>query len=137
MTQLAVASNPAFDVSRIELDRQGTSYMVDTVGRLRDEAPDDNFFLIIGGDSLAEFTTWREPETIVRQAPLLVYRRLGLEPSTSPIERTFPDRVHFAEAPELDIASETIRQRVRAGETIRYLVPESVRDYIRKHELYQ
>lgn len=137
MTRHAIQSNPAFEISSIELDRKGTSFMVDTVQALRENAPADSFYLIIGGDSLADFMTWHEPESIVAQVPLLVYRRPGANQNTTPVEKAFPGRVHFVDAPPLEVSSKSIRDMVRANQSIRYLLPDSVLTYIQQNQLYR
>lgn len=135
MTQLAVADHPAFTVSEVELERTGTSYMVDTVRLLQEGAPADRFSLIIGGDSLRDFQTWHQPDEIVRRAPLLVYHRPGVAlPALPP---AYEGRVQVAEAPLIEISGTDIRARHRAGRSIRYLVPERVRAYIEAHGLYE
>lgn len=137
MTKRAIQSNPTFEISTIELDRKGTSFMVDTIQALRNNAPTDSYYLIIGGDSLVDFMTWHQPESIIAQVPLLVYRRPGAHQKITPVERAFPDRIHFVDAPVLEISSRGIRDKVRAGQSIRYLVPASVKTYIQDQRLYR
>lgn len=137
MTQLAIQSNPAFETSCIELDRKGTSFTVDTVIALKQQAPENKFYLIIGGDSLADFMTWHQPDAIVVQVPLLVYRRPGTNQNTTPVEKAYPTRVHFVEAPALEISSKAIRSKIRSQQSIRYLVPDSVAAYIQEYQLYR
>lgn len=134
MTEAATQNHASFRVSRHEVERQGISYTVDTLRLLRTRYPGINFRLIIGGDSWADFDAWHRPDEIVQQVRLIVYPRPGA------VDLTVPDyyagRVSIAEAPLLEISSSTIRQRRRAGRSIRYLVPESVRTYIYDHALY-
>ncbi|MEZ4700630.1 MAG: nicotinate-nucleotide adenylyltransferase [Rhodothermales bacterium] len=136
MTRLAIAGNDAFEVSEIELERGGPSYTVDTLEALQRAEPDVAFSLLIGGDSLADFMTWRRPDEIVRRAPLIVYRRPGVTASPEAATR-FADRIRYADAPAIDLSSQTIRERVQNGQSIRYLVPDSVRAYITRHGLYR
>ncbi|GIV59428.1 nicotinate (nicotinamide) nucleotide adenylyltransferase [Rhodocaloribacter litoris] len=135
MTRLAVAGNPAFDVSDLELHRDGPSYTVDTVRILQDEQPGTTFTLILGGDSFRDFATWHRPDEIIRRVPLLVYDRPGTRYDDVP-ER-FRTRACFVDAPLLEISGSDIRTRIREGRSIRYLVPEPVRRYIETHGLYR
>lgn len=133
MTRRATEGNPAFRVSELEIERAGLSYTVNTIAALQQAHPATDFALLIGGDSLAAFGTWHRPGEIARRVPLLVYRRPGTR--AAPPER-FAERVHFAQAPLLEISGTEIRQRCRQGRSVRYLVPERVRAYIEKHTLY-
>ncbi|HMB92960.1 MAG TPA: nicotinate-nucleotide adenylyltransferase [Rhodothermales bacterium] len=134
MTQAAVAENPGFAVSDLEIQREGTSYTVDTVRTLQAEHPDHTFFLLVGSDSLHGFSSWYQPEEIIARVPLIVYRRPGTV--TTKAEPAFAERVLFADAPLLEISGTEIRQRLREGHSIRYLVPDAVRAYIDQHKLY-
>ena len=136
MTRLAIEGNPAFEISDIELTRRGTSYTVDTLSTLRDKYPADDFYLIIGGDSLRDFMTWKSPEKIIEQARLLVFERSAEEMAPARAGTLFPDRINFAEAPLISISSRDIRRRAREGKSIRYLVPDVVSQYIVEHRLY-
>ncbi len=134
MTRLAVRGNSAFSVSDLEFRRGGVSYTVDTLRALRDAWPEAEAALILGGDSLAGFMSWREPEEILRLARLLVYRRPGFDETEVP--REVLTRTRFVDAPALDLSSTHIRERLAAGRTVRYLVPDPVIDYARLHGLY-
>lgn len=134
MTRLAIEGNRHFRLETAEFERPGASYTVDTVRDLQAREPRHAFFLLIGGDSLRDLATWRDPDEIVRTVPLLVYRRPGADPGALPPE--YADRIHFADAPLLEISATEIRARCRAGRSIRYLVPEPVRSYIEAHALY-
>ncbi len=135
MTQLATDGNPRFAVSDLEVQRGGTSYTVDTLRALRAAHPEADLVLLLGGDSLADFATWRDPAGILALARLVVYRRPGdrleaVPPST--LERTT-----FVEAPLLDLSGTALRARLTAGQTVRYLVPDAVLAYVEAHGLYQ
>ncbi|MFQ5570700.1 MAG: nicotinate (nicotinamide) nucleotide adenylyltransferase [Rhodothermales bacterium] len=134
MTRRATEDNPGFDVSDIEIRREGTSYTVDTIRTLQEAHPAYAFSLLIGGDSLRAFGTWHHPDEIIARVPLIVYRRSGEE--RLEIEPGPAGRVRFAEAPLLDISGTEIRARLRARRSIRYFVPDSVRTYIEQHGLY-
>ena len=135
MTRLAIEGNPRFVVSDLELRRGGTSYTVDTLRHLRADRPDADLYLILGGDSLAAFSTWREPEAILDLARLLVYQRPGSAEAT--VSPAILARTTVVEAPLLHLSSTTLRARIAAGQTVRYLVPEAVRVYIAAHGLYR
>ncbi|MFW5972465.1 MAG: nicotinate-nucleotide adenylyltransferase [Bacteroidota bacterium] len=134
MVRCAAQGNPAFDVSDIEVRRGGESFTVETLRILTDRQPEDEFFFLMGSDSLRDFPSWREPEEIVRMANLLVFRRPG--ESEPPLPEAYRPYVRFAEAPRLEISASGIRNRCRNGQTIRYLVPDAVRVYIESHALY-
>lgn len=134
MTRLAVEGNPAFVVSDAEVRREGTSYTVETLRTLQADHPEHDFSLLLGGDSFRDFSSWYRPDEILKRVPLLVYRRPGTTPPL--VEPAQAGRVRWAEAPLLGISSTEIRARCRAGRSIRYLVPETVRRYIRAHRLY-
>ncbi|WP_456430011.1 nicotinate (nicotinamide) nucleotide adenylyltransferase [Rhodocaloribacter sp.] len=135
MTRLATRDHPAFAVSDLEIRRGGVSYTIDTVRALQSAHPADTFALILGGDSLRDFESWRRPDEIIARVPLVVYDRPGADRSGVP-ER-FLERTRFVKAPLLEISGTTIRARRRAGRSIRYLVPDSVRAYIETHGLYR
>lgn len=135
LTQLATQGHPGFFVSDVELCRSGRSYTVDTVRMLQENHPAYSFALIVGGDSLREFDTWHQPEEIAARVPLIVYRRHG-DAHGDGLPAYLEGRVRFAEAPLIEISGTEIRARVRAGRSIRYLVPDAVRSYIEAHGLY-
>lgn len=133
MVEIAVAGNPAFGVSRVELDRGGVSYTVETLAHLHD-SEDAELVLILGSDSLASFASWREPEQILSLATLAVYPRPGY-----PVEVVSADLrrvVKVLETPLVELSSTSIRERCRDGKTIRHMVPSGVLDYIVSNKLY-
>lgn len=135
MTRLATASNPRFRVSDVEIHREGPSYTVDTLRALQDAHPDTDFGLIIGSDSLDSFASWHRPDEIAERVPLIVYKRPGdLEAVAEP---RFANCARYVAAPVLEVSGTEIRARRRAGRSIRYFVPESVRDYVDAHDLYR
>jgi nicotinate-nucleotide adenylyltransferase len=144
MLQLAVAGNPAFRVDEVEKDRAGPSYTVDTLAELKRRHPGYDFFLLIGGDSLADLPTWREPARLVEQATLLVMSRAGATLPSIPELRArlglpggVPLRLEVVQAPRIDVASRDLRARAAAGRTLRYLVPRAVEVYVQEKRLYQ
>ena len=140
MTLLATAANPAFDASRFEIDRPGVTYTVDTLEALRAHYPDNvRLFFITGADAILDIVTWKNAERIASLAALVAATRPGydIEEARSRIGASGIDfEVRYIEIPALAISSTNIRQRVAAGESVRYLVPETVRGYIVKNGLY-
>jgi nicotinate-nucleotide adenylyltransferase len=142
MVELAIAGNPCFELCRVDLERPGPHYSVDTVRLIREEyaLPADGCFFIIGGDSLMDLPDWHQAEELITLCRLAVAHRPGYRPDIAQLETTIPGlrkRLEWVEMPLLAIASSEIRARVQAGRSIRYQVVESVRDYIDQHQLYQ
>jgi nicotinate-nucleotide adenylyltransferase len=140
MVEVAIADNPAFAISRVDVDRPGPHYTVETLSLLRREYPEAELFFLVGGDSLAQFLTWRDPVGILRQARLAVMPRPGYEPDLTALEQVLPDvhdRLAWLDAPYLDVSASDLRRRVREGLPIRYLVPPSVEAFVREHRLYK
>ncbi len=144
MVQLALASNPHFLISRIEIDRPGPSYLVDTLRLLRQEwGKEAKLSFIIGGDSLELFATWHDPMGILAQLDhLIVVRRPGYVEDIAynkQLEGQLPGisrHLLTVKVPQLDISSTDLRRRVREGLPIKYQVPEAVEAYIKQHGLY-
>ena len=135
MLELAVAENPHFRSSDVEIRRRGKSYTIDTLRMLRDRYPADELFLIIGLDNLRIFPTWKEPGEVLKTSSVVVIDRPGVE--RSGIDNEFVKQVRFVQVPTIEISATDLRRRIREGKTIRYLVPESVRSYIEDNKLYQ
>jgi nicotinate-nucleotide adenylyltransferase len=139
MAELAVAEDDRFTTSRIELDREGPSYTADTLEQLRSDSPDDELFLILGGDQAAALASWHEPEKVLERATVAVFERVSWGRNAIMIKiGRLPgaERVRYLDMPLLQISSSAIRRRVREGEPIRYLVPEKVASFIETKELY-
>ncbi len=139
MTVIATASNPAFAVSRIEIDHPGPTYTVDTLRRLRAELePGTRLYFITGADAVLHILTWKDGEEVMEMAELIAATRPGFD--LSKLEEWLPsakDRVRQMEIPMLAISSTEIRARVARGAPIRYLVPEGVVHYVDKRGLYR
>jgi nicotinate-nucleotide adenylyltransferase len=135
MTVLATESNPRFEVSRIELDRSGTSFTKDTLRELLELYPDSKLFYIIGSDAVAEFSTWRQPELVVKLAKLLIVKRSGFD--LTRLDESFRKNAEIVAVSESDVSSTEIRERIRRGLSIANLVPPKVEEYIREKGLYQ
>ncbi len=141
MVELAIAGNPAFTVSRVEIDADVPSYTVDTLATMDAETPDTELYLILSTETVALMpTTWREPARILDLARIAVASRLGF-PDITPawLAEHFPgrsDRFTLLETSRLGHSSSDIRARLSAGKSIRYLVPPVVETYIKEHHLY-
>ncbi len=135
MLELAVRDNPAFSVSKMELQRENTSFTVDTLRQLRETFSTHTLYFLMGLDNVNQFHLWKEPEEIIRLCQVVVLGRPGIEPHEE--ARQFLPYFKFLDIPLLEISSTDIRNRVRQGKSIRYLVPRDVENYIREHRLYR
>jgi len=135
MTVIATASNPRFSVSRVDIDRPGPTYTIDTLRDLRaTRRPDAEFFFITGADALQQIMTWQDADELFKLAHFVGCTRPGHRLSGAGLP---DDRVSLIEIPALAISSTTCRQRVEAGEPIWYLVPDGIVQYISKRALYR
>jgi nicotinate-nucleotide adenylyltransferase len=139
LCRLAVEADERFEVSDIEVKREGPSYTVDTLEELTSRVPDSDLFLILGGDIAAGLRDWHEPERVLRLATLAVADRKGTPRESideALAELDGGDRAEFFPMPTIEISSTAIRERARAGQPIKYMVPDAVSGYIREHGLY-
>ncbi len=140
MTVLATAANPSFIASRLEIDREGTTYTVDTLRCLREHYPENvKLYFITGADAILDIVTWHDADDIARLATLIAATRPGYDIARAKarIESSGLEfDVRYIQIPALSISSTNIRERVRAGKSIRYLTSESVLGFIRKNALY-
>ena len=138
MTVIATASNSHFRVSRIEIDRPGPTYTVETLRALRSELGDVELYFITGADAILTILTWKDPAEVLGEARFIAATRPGYD--LDRLEKELPeglgDRVHVLEIPALAISSTDVRRRVREGRPVRYLLPEGVARYIEKNALY-
>jgi nicotinate-nucleotide adenylyltransferase len=135
MTVIATASNPRFAVSRVDIDRPGETYTIDTLRDLRAErGPETEFFFITGADALAQIISWRDADELFKLAHFVGCTRPGHRLTDSGLPH---DQISLIEIPALAISSTECRDRVRAGEPIWYLVPDGIVQYISKRRLYQ
>ncbi len=138
MTVIATASNPRFSVSRIEIERKGPTFTVDTLRGLAAEHADAEQYFITGADAMLEIFHWKDPEDVLSLAHFIAATRPGHDLARFVEDAaTRHPRVSVMDIPALAISSTDIRQRVRDGRPIRYLVPEGVRSYIEKVGLYR
>jgi nicotinate-nucleotide adenylyltransferase len=134
MTVIATAANPRFKVSRIEIDRDGPTYTVDTLREMKSANPDADLFFISGADAIAQILAWKDIDSIWGLAHFVAVSRPGhsLEIPDAP-----EGAISSLEIPALSISSTDCRQRVSVGKPVWYLVPDGVVQYITKHELYR
>ena len=133
MTVVATAANPRFNVSRVDIDRAGKTYTIDTLRDLKAEMPDAELFFITGADAMLEIMRWKEPETVFDLAHFIAATRPGYDVAAFD---AMPD-VTVMQIPALAISSTDIRARVHDGRPIRFLVPEGVEGHIRAQGLYR
>ncbi len=140
MTRLATASNPYFSASRMEIERSGVSYTIDTLREFRALYPKlEQLYFITGADAVLEILTWHEYDQLVRECRFIAVTRPGfvLERLSEITDAEFLNHVSFLPIPGLEISSTDIRQRVRESRSIKYLTPEPVEAYIQQHGLYR
>ena len=140
MCEYAVGADARFAVSRIEVDRPGLSYTVDTLRVIRETRPDDELFFLLGGDQAAALPAWHEPRDVLGLATIAVveraeHRRAEIAERVRSI--CGDDRAVFFDMPRVDVSSTLVRERAAAGKPIRYLVPDKVANYIGAQSLYR
>jgi nicotinate-nucleotide adenylyltransferase len=136
MVCLATAAHPAFVASDRELRREGPSYTVDTVQSVLEEEPGAQVVLIVGSDTFPEMAGWRDPQQLFSLCSVAVVERPE-DGSPRPAAIALPGEVTTVRGPGLAISATAVRERVRAGRSVRYLVPEAVAEYIGKKGLYR
>ena len=136
MTVVATAANPRFTVSRVDIDRDGPTYTIDTLRDLKAEMPDAELFFITGADALADIFTWRNADELFDLANFVGCTRPDHTMDPRTLAKIPSDRVTMVEIPALAISSTDCRERKRRGEPVWYLVPDGVVQYIAKHDLY-
>jgi nicotinate-nucleotide adenylyltransferase len=136
MTVIATASNPRFTVSRVDIDRAGPTYTIDTLRDLGATMPEVDLYFITGADALADILNWRDAEELFSLAHFVGCTRPGFETSPGTLEGMPVERVTMLEIPALAISSTDCRNRRAKGEPVWYLVPDGVVQYIAKHDLY-
>jgi nicotinate-nucleotide adenylyltransferase len=139
LCRLACAGDDRFTVSDLELRRGGPSFTVDTLDILRSQSPSDELFLILGADIAAGLPKWHEPERVLELATVAIAKRRGT--SKGAVDNALAqlpggERARFFQMPRIGISSTMVRRRVRAGQPIRYFVPDGVMHYIETHGLY-
>ncbi|MBQ3334149.1 MAG: nicotinate-nucleotide adenylyltransferase [Eubacteriaceae bacterium] len=141
MVELAIASNPYFAATRIEIERYGNSYTIDTVRDLKSRLPEDDLFLITGADIVFELPKWREAEELMQSVAFISAYRPGypkrkFDRQIKTLQKKYGARIYKLLSSEMDVASTDIRKRLSNNQSIRYLIPENVEAYIRENHLY-
>ena len=142
MTKLAIAENPHFTVSDMEIRRSGNTYTCDTLKQLHEEQPESSFYFILGADCLFSMESWYHPEKIFSACTVLAAVRddlqlSDLEEKAAWLKDRFNAEIALLHFPRIDISSTDIRERIKAGKSIRYMVPEAVREYILQNALFK
>ncbi|WP_255998193.1 MULTISPECIES: nicotinate-nucleotide adenylyltransferase [unclassified Corynebacterium] len=136
MTVIATASNPRFHVSRVDVDRPGPTYTVDTLRDLAQLYPGDDLFFITGADALASIMSWRDWEQMFDLAEFVGVTRPGYELAEDMLPEVHQERTHLIEIPAMAISSTDCRERAADGRPVWYLVPDGVVQYIAKNNMY-
>jgi nicotinate-nucleotide adenylyltransferase len=134
MTVIATAANPRFTVSRVDIDRPGITYTIDTLTELSKARPEADLYFISGADAIAQILAWKEVDSIWPLAHFVAVTRPGHQLQLPQVKEA---RITQLEVPALSISSTDIRNRAAAGKPIWYLVPDGVVQYIAKHKLYR
>lgn len=143
MLEIGIAGHVGFEVSDMEIKRGGVSYTIDTLKQLRTDRPEDELFLLMGDDSLENFSTWKSPQELCELATVLVVSRPGSGEVDLSVLEQFVDQERFQlfcdskiESRDIEISSSDIRTRVNAGRSVRYLLPRAVQKYIETQKIY-
>tara|TARA_S200000501_G_scaffold68598_1_gene60399 strand:- start:2468 stop:3052 length:585 start_codon:yes stop_codon:yes gene_type:complete len=136
MLNIAIKENPNFIISDLEIERKGLSYSIDTIMdyKKQNNLNSNELFYLMGSDSLRQFKKWKDPKMIIDESRVIVAIRPGFRPSDIP--NWILAKIQFASIPRIEISSTTIRERWISDKTIRYMVTESVWQYINKNKLY-
>jgi nicotinate-nucleotide adenylyltransferase len=137
MLQLAIEDNPTFRVEDIELERESTSYTIDTVISLQEQYPEIMFYWIVGSDMVKDLPNWRRVEELVKRISFIGLERPDQPGDDSVLPSFVRRRLLRAAMPPIGLSSSEIRRRLREGRSVRYMLPESVLDFIRKEGLYE
>ncbi|WP_199617440.1 nicotinate-nucleotide adenylyltransferase [Paenibacillus alkalitolerans] len=137
MVEAAIRGNPYFRLERLEINRGGVSYTIDTVIELKRKYPDDQFVWIIGADMVQYLTYWHRMDEIAEHIEFLGVARPGYNFKQAELPASVRGRISFADMPELNISSTEIRDRIRKGLSVRYMLPDQVRILIEENRLYE
>ena len=136
MVRRAIESMPEFTVSRIEVDREGPSYTIDTIRALKDDYPQGICF-IVGADRLLKLDTWKEPHELLRSVPFIISPRSGVSLDVFDVSPFREAVIVPLQMDDVDLSSSGLRERIQRGESIREWVPEQVAEYIEEHKYYR
>ncbi len=136
MTVIATAANPRFKVSRVDIDRPGPTYTIDTLADLSKQYPDDDLYFITGADALSSILSWRDWEDMFDLAEFVGVTRPGYVLTEEMLPKKHQDKVHLIDVPAMAISSTDCRERAHEGRPVWYLVPDGVVQFIAKNGLY-
>ncbi len=142
MTGLAIEDNSNFALSTIEVEREGNSYTCDTLLELKKRYPDREFYLIVGADNLFTMEEWKDPDVIFQNAKILAAVRgskkyTDMEEKIDELKEKYHADIRLLHVRHVDISSSMIREKIAEGHSIRYMLPEKVRQYIIKNHFYE
>ena len=142
MIEMAIENNSHFSLSTIELERDGTTYTIDTIKYLIDNFPENEYYFIIGADSLFQLTSWNQAEELFKLVPFLVATRdeasyKEMQSYAKILADNYGTRISFLTTPNIEISSSMIRKKVQQNKSISYFVPDCVQKYILFHKLYE
>lgn len=141
MIKLAICDNPHFSVSDMEFHREGNTYTADTLLELAQKYPETEFYFILGGDSLFELEKWSRPEVVMEKAHIVAAQRDDkgndrMVLKMKELNVKYNARIELLRIPRMEVSSRMLRERVKEGQSIRYFLPEAVRNYIKEHGFY-
>lgn len=140
MVKLATASNPHFEVSTVDMDRPGPHYAVDMMRIFQKQYPHSEFYFLMGSDSLRDLLSWHTPQELIAITNLVVMQRPAIYPDLAMLTKRLPsllEKVYFLNAPEIEISSTVIVERLKKKRSVRYQVLDSVLSYLMEHRLYE
>ena len=142
MVKLAIQNNSHFELSEIELQREGMSYTADTLTYLKEKNPEDDYYFIVGTDSLFYMHNWMKPEVVFDLCTVVAAGRDNAEEDRilshiDFLKKTYNARIIYVKMPMIELSSEGIRERLATGRTVRYYIPDAVIEYINSNQLYQ
>lgn len=142
LTKLAIADNPNFELSTIEIEREGNTYTYETILEIKKRIPECELHFILGADCLFSIEKWKNVKTIFENAVILAAIRNGFDTKefvkkAENLKQDYNAEIKFVYLPQFDVSSTQIREKIKENKSIRYLVPDDVREYIRDFQLYQ
>ena len=142
MVREAVRDNPAFAVSDMEVKRSGKTYTVDTVREIKDINPQIDIYFVMGADELEAIDSWKSPDILFSLCRVIAVSRPGyntqkLVEKIGEVKEKYGGEASFLEVPSLDISSSDLRNRIKTGRSVKYLIPREAEEYIEKHDLYK
>ena len=142
MAKAAVADNPAFEVSSMEIEREGKTYTVDTLSEIKKNNPEIEIYFVMGADEITAVESWKQPERLLKMCSFIAVTRPGFDNETvekkvEGLKRKYGCNIYFLEVPSLDISSTELREKIRHGKNVKYLVPKETEKYIADHDLYK